>query len=131
MKLVEFNARKHYSEIRAWWGNQAWTSVDLEMLPKNGFVVELGETMICAGFLYSSDSSIAWMEFVVGNPQLSHTERGLGLNLLISGILSKARELGFKAVFTSTQHDRLLDRLVNEHGFIISDNNVTHLLKGV
>lgn len=128
MKLVEFNARKHYSEIRSWWGNHAWVPVAEEFLPKNGFVVESGDLMICAGFLYSTDSAFAWLEFVIGNPHISHEERGLGLDLLISGAQAKSKELGFKIVLMSTQSQRLLDRLITNHGFLASDLEMTNLI---
>lgn len=127
MQLVEFNARKHYSEVMSWWKNQAWPILPDEFLPKNGFVVEVGEQMICAGWLYSTDSAFCWMEFVVGNPQISHTERGLGLDILIAGIQAKARDLKFKVIFTSIQNSRLLDRLTSKHDFVIGDHGMTNL----
>lgn len=128
MKIVEYSERKHYAEIRSWWSNHAWPGIDPEMLPKNGFVVESGEQMICAGWLYSSDSAICWMEWIVGNPHISSQERGIGLDLLIQAIRDKARNLGFKIIFMSVQNERLIDRLVSNHGFRVSDETPVNLV---
>lgn len=128
MQLVDFNARQHYSEVRSWWNAQAWPPIEQEFLPQNGFVVEADGKLICAGWLYSTDSAFSWLEFIVGNPHISHVERGLGLDRLIQGAQARAKELGFKAVFMSVQNQRLIDRLVTGHGFVVADASATNLI---
>ncbi len=115
-----------YQEVRQWWEGHKWPAIPLSALPKTGLIVE----GVCAGWLYSTDSSIAWMEWIVSNPLSDKTLRDASLNTLIENLLGKAKESGFTQVFTSVNHPKLIERYQN-NGFTIEDRNVTHMIRSL
>jgi hypothetical protein len=96
------------------------------MLPAVGFIVP--DT--AAGFLYRTDSAIAWIEWIVANPAAPKLQRSEALNLIISSLTEAARTMGFKAIFTSAHHPGLIGRF-KEHGFTETDSAVTHLIRSL
>jgi hypothetical protein len=116
-----------YQTLDAWWQLHKWSSPPLQALPPNGIVVETVSQRICAGFLYLTDSSIAWLEFVVANPMCDKLLRDKALDTLIPSLLYRAKELGKTTVFSSSVHPRLMNRY-EKHGAVQTDVNVTHFI---
>ena len=119
-------------EVHRWWEEQGWPKIPKEMLPTTGWIVEHsspeGIDGVCAGWLYKANSAMAKLEWVVGNPSIPAEKRSEGLNLLIEHISQEARLAGYTALFTSTKHTRLIERL-KLCGYTVGDEGVTHLFK--
>lgn len=111
-------------DIHRWWGEQGWPKIPKEMLPTTGWIIE----NVCAGWLYKANSAMAKLEWVVGNPSIPAEKRSEGLNILIEHISQEARLSGYTALFTSTKHTRLIERL-KQCGYVVGDEGVTHLFK--
>jgi hypothetical protein len=117
---------KDYATVCKWWKGYAFPAMPEILLPKNGLIID-GK---CAGFLYSTDSGIAWMEFVVGNPEISKEERDGALDALIHGLARMAKDLGFMKVFTSTNSNRFTKRLL-DCGFVVGDASTIQLIRSI
>jgi len=87
-----------YKTLVQWWDAHKWAPVAPQALPKVGYIVELDKP-ICAGFLYQTDSMIAWCEFIISDPNSNPSDRDKSLDILISSLTNEAKELGFKAIF--------------------------------
>lgn len=124
MRFLDLN--NDYDTLASWWKEYHFPVIPKDSLPKNGFIID----NICAGFIYCTDSNIAWLEFVVANPNISRDERKTGLQELIIGLTELAKEFGYKHIFTSTNHESLENRLV-ESGYSVQDRNVTHLMRSI
>lgn len=122
MRFIEIDV--DYDMISSWWTGYSFPVVPKESLPKNGLIIE----GICAGFLYCTDSNIAWLEFVVGNPVASKEVRKSGLTELLSGLTGLAKELGYDVLFSSVSHQNLMDRYL-EAGFKKTDINMTNFVR--
>ena len=99
-----------YDEIlKPWW--RAWrkSPPPKDMLPDNGeggFMVYDGETPVCAGYMFNTNSSMVWIEFIVSNIDYKDRERRTTcLSLLDSTITSLARKLGKKYVYSLLKGD--------------------------
>jgi hypothetical protein len=119
-----------YAHVSAWWQAQNWPVIPQEMLPSTGLIVESEGEKLAAGFLYKTDSKIAWLEFLVGNPESDKMKRRQALDALIQGLCDEARESGFTRIFTSAQHPGLIERYKG-HGFMETDKNMTNLVRVV
>jgi hypothetical protein len=115
-----------YFELCTWWELQKWPSMGQDHLPENGFIVE----GIAAGFLYKTDSKFALMEFIIANPKTEKETRAQALDLVIDSLLNLAKELDFKSVFSSITHPKLLQRY-QQHGFVVTDENMTNLVRSL
>ena len=72
---MEFNLRKlnstDYEDILVgWWKDWEWTAPPKDFLPENGeggVIIFDEEVPVCAGFMYATNSKVAWIEFVISN----------------------------------------------------------------
>lgn len=127
--VIPFEARGHYHIVSKWWNSQQWPAIPLEMLPQTGFLAVSGGKPVAACWLYKTDSHIALLEWMIGDPEAAPKLRGDAQNLLIEQATREAQELGFKALFTMSQHARLIERLRTQHGFKVTDKGMTHLIR--
>jgi len=119
-----------YPTLVSWWLNHDWPSIPLNYLPKTGVVIYGKEVPVCAGFLYSTDSDVAIIEWIISNPHTAKLERRAALVLLIEALCQEAKNRGFKSVFTFASHPRLIEEL-DSAGFVVTDRGMTHMLKVV
>lgn len=131
MKVERFNPEKHYEAAKAYWTAHSWPVMPLTALPRLGLTVaKEGGEPLCFGWLYRTDSSFAWLEWVVADKESDKLERGEALDLLISSLTTEARKLGHTIIFTTVKHPKLIERY-KAHGFIETDKDMTNMVKGV
>lgn len=117
-----------YHAICALWRANSWPPIPREALPQHGIIAYKNSEIAAAGFLYASDSTIAWLEFIVTNPAVSSEDRHEALTLIIERLLEMARAAGFTHVFSSLRDPGLIARY-QAHGFAVSDRGMTNLIK--
>lgn len=105
MTPIAYVPELHYPTVNAWM--QFWNEVLPEhALPKTGFIIP-GKA---AGFLYRTDSSVAWIETLVAAPGLGREERSQAVDAIVSAIIEEARKLGFKLLLGHTVLDAVVKR---------------------
>lgn len=124
MNVVAFDYEKHSAEVSRWGSQHSFPLPPKEMLPNTGFMVN--ET--ACGFLYSTNSSLAWLEWVFSNPEKSEHERQESLDILFQMIEATAKELDIKAVFSASAIPAY-SKILLRNGFNETDKNVTHYIK--
>lgn len=131
MKIREFKPFLDYALVCSWWKAHNWPVVPLPALPTNGFVAinDDGERL-CAGWLYLTDSALSALEWMVSDPNSGAEERDAALDILITTLKARADEVGKPVIFSSVAHPKLRERLA-KHGFNITDNGVTNMLRVV
>lgn len=128
MRLEMFDVNKHYETVCSWWKQHKWDVVPTGLLPKHGIVIYDGDTPAAAGWVYSTDSKICWIEWIVVNPTLKRNIRGAAIEELIEALQALAKELGFLVAFTSVRVPRLIKRLELK-GFVASESGMTNLTR--
>lgn len=121
---VRLFTEKDYPIVCSWWKDHQWPSIPLSFLPKTGIIVD----DCAAGFLYCTDSKLCWLEFVVVDKSADKQRRRDALDLLISESIEIAKESGYMVMFSSVSHAGLIQRYKN-HGFDVTDQNMTNLIK--
>lgn len=101
-----------YPELCDWWNFwPGWKPIERDMLPENGtcgLMVYKGDINICAGFLYFTNSKIAWQEFNISNFNYKDKDRKEAIQLLINELSNIAEGKGFKVIFTSVKNPNLI-----------------------
>lgn len=118
---------KDYETLAFWWTVHKWPAVPKEALPSTGLVVSGPDGPICAGFIYQTDSTIAWLEWVVAKPLCDRILRSNALDQLIPALLAEAHKLGKLQVFSSVHHPALLKRY-KKFGAIEAENSMTNVI---
>lgn len=94
---------------------------------RGGIMVIKDEIDICAGFLFFTNSKMAWLEFIVSNNEYKQKDRKQAIQFLIKELTQIANRKGFKVVFTSLKNENLKKHFV-ECGYSIGSQNTTELI---
>lgn len=138
MLQVNFFARttteEDYPELCEWWKFWKFRSPGQEMLPDNGKCgIMIHDTQdynknYCAGFLYFTNSKIAWFEFLISNPNIKNKElRKESIQFLLNSVAFVAKSKGFKVIFTSVKHPSLINHY-KEAGWVVGSDGTKEMV---
>lgn len=108
---------RDYDTLISWWRWWRFPAPSLDMLPLSvtgdfeGTMIYDGNIPVCAGFIYRTVTNIAWMEFIVSNPEYKSPGRAKAIHLLIVELTLRARELGHSIIYTSVNNENLIRHL--------------------
>jgi hypothetical protein len=128
MDIRLFNIEQDYAEVSTWWEAQGWPPVKASWLSTTGYIVTDGDRKLAAGWLYLTNSKAAVFEWMVGNPEASIEDRAEAQDLILRAVDELAQSMDLEMVFTNTDHDKLMERLV-KHKYIITDKGMTNLVR--
>ena len=83
-----------------------------DLLPENGtggFIVEKNNTPIIAGFLYTTNSKVGWIEWIVSNKNYREKDRKKAAELLVSGIEHVAKISGCEIILSVGRNKGLIE----------------------
>lgn len=115
---MELNIRKltesDWDLLVKWWGMYSeWKQHPTkDMLPDNGtggFIVEKNKTPIVAGFLYTTNSKVGWMEWIVSDKNYKNKDKKDAIELLITGMEHVARNSGCKIILSIGRNKNLIN----------------------
>jgi hypothetical protein len=133
---MKFNIRllkegDYEDTLVGWWKDWKWTAPVKEFLPNDGtggFMVSKDGVDICAGFVYFTNSKLAWCEFIVSNINYKEEDRGEALEYLINSLCQSCKEEGYKSVWVCLTHNSLISKYEN-CGFIKASESCTEMIK--
>ena len=126
--IKKFNFLADYLEISSWWTQRNMMVIDRALLPETGFVVHKEDQKVCCGWMYQTDSSIAWLGWLTTNPEFDTMGRQRALEKLILHFIDAAKSEGYAALFAETNNDSLKKRYENT-GFNKGDENSSQFLR--
>jgi hypothetical protein len=133
---MEFNARKLREEdydntLKGWWTDWGGEIPPRSSLAENGVggvMVSKGDTDICAGYLYQTNSDIAFCEFVVSNYNYREKDRGQAIEFLIETISQLAKIMGARVMWATVFNKSLVQKYKNT-GYIQTQDRCIELVK--
>jgi hypothetical protein len=93
-----------------WW--PGWTAPPQDFLPNHGtggFIVEKNNQPIVAGFVYFTNSKVAWVEWIISSPNYKEDDRRDAIEYLINELEQFIVSMGYKYMFTNLQHKGLIE----------------------
>ena len=121
MKLI-VNAIEEidYNQFKDWWIFWEFPIIPKDALPNNGFgglkMTDENGVDLCAGYLYETNSSIAWIEFIVSNPSVKdRIKRKKAKIELIYYLTLQAEQKGYKSVFSSIKDKSLINSFLQNN----------------
>lgn len=124
--MIKVYEQTDYPLLKQWWEQYGWQPVSIDALPSTGYIIN----NVCAGFLYKTDSSIAWLEWVVADKSADKELKTASLDMLIQVLIEDAKLSGYKTIFSSIQNESLMNRYL-KHGFTKSDANMTNFVRSL
>lgn len=124
MKVSDFNYEEHAPEVSKWLEKHQFPLPPEQMLPPEGYMIE----DIACGFLYTTDSTFGWIEWVFSNPTKTKEERQVALDLLMALLEAQAKDLGVEVIFSSASVNAY-HAILKRNGFMETDRDVTHYVK--
>lgn len=101
-----------WENLQSWWKWWRWPEVSKETLPLNGLgglMVYKGETPVVTGFLYLSNSRVAWIDWIVSNPKYKEKDRKQSIELLINSLEEVAKQQDYSIIISITRSKHLIE----------------------
>lgn len=130
MIRVEKFKESHLPILNDWAKDRGLPEMPIEMLPQTGFIVWMDKLPIVAGFVYFTDSSVAFVENIISNLHSNKEERAIALSRLIMSFKKCIHDMGYSIIYIRSAIPSLLTRF-KEEGFQELANNCSLLMRRV
>ena len=126
---------KDYETLKEWWKFWRFPAPPKNFLPEDGtcgvMVKDSEGTLYAAGFIYLTNSDVAWMEYIVSNPEIKDRKlRRQSQTVLIEQLTYMAKDNEAEWIFTSVKNDSLIERYL-ECGFSVGSTGTTEMIKQI
>ena len=116
-----------YDMVGDWHVAHGWPRVPIDMLPPIAAIGFVGSTATCAVWAYEISTQIAWMDYMVTNPDAG-MKSAVALKQLCTEFSEYLEDKGVKYIRSCCQQPSL-GRLLEKSGFTKTDENMIHFLK--
>jgi len=128
------NENDYDTILSEWWRNWGWDPIEREFLPedgKGGLMVLDDEEPVCAGFVYTTNSKVAWVDWIVSSDTYrKKPERGEAIKLLVETLTNICKNTGHKYSYALIKHPGL-SNVYEELGYIKGDKYVGEMIKAL
>jgi hypothetical protein len=134
---MEFNIRPlgetDYEDILVgWWKDWKWTPPLKDFLPsdgKGGVMVLDNDIPVCAGFVYMTNSKVAWVDWIISNKEYKKKpQRKEALDLLITTLTNICKDTGNKYCYALIKNKSLI-KTYETLGYSSADNYTQEMIK--
>jgi len=112
-----------------WWIDWGWQPLPKSFLPLNGtggYIVYDGETPVCAGFIYETNSKVAWCDPIISNK--GYKDRKEALRFLTNVLCEESKKRGFEFMYALINNKSLVD-IYKEFGYVMGDEYRGEMIK--
>jgi hypothetical protein len=132
--LRPLNELDYDNILLGWWEDWGWVAPMKDMLPQDGIggvIVYDEDEPVCAGFLYMTNSKMAWVEWVISNKNYrKKPQRKKAIVYLIETLTNIAKNNGATFAYTVVKN-RSLSAIYEQIGYIDGDNNIKEMIKSL
>jgi len=115
-----------------WWKEWEWIPPTRAFLPDEGtggVIVYDGDTPICAGFMYMTNSKVSWVDWIISSRKYTKKPmRKEAIMLLVSTLTEISKNLGNEYCYALIKNKSLIDTY-KEIGYVKGDEYVGEMIK--
>jgi len=115
-----------------WWKDWRWTPPSRDFLPNDGvggIIVYDGNTPVCAGYVYITNSKVGWCDWIISNFEYKDkSNRKEALNELIRALTDTLKKGGCKYSYALIKSKSLIGNYVN-NGYVEGDSYNKEMIK--
>lgn len=127
-----FLEKEDYTLLQKWWKDWGWTPIERDFLPLDGLggiLVFVNEKPVCAGFLYFTNSKVAWLEFIISDKNYKDKkQKTKAIDSMILKLEEVAKGNNVKYLYTTT-NEGSLKRRYEKLGYFIGTKGTDEYLK--
>jgi hypothetical protein len=111
--ILPINTNDYDDILVGWWKDWGFEVPPKDFLPDNGcggIIVYDEDIPVCAGYLYTTNSGVAWVDWIISNKDYrKKPQRKEALILLIDTLTNIARNTGHKYSYALLKHEGLIE----------------------
>jgi len=132
LSIRVLNENDYADILVGWWADWKWKAPQKDFLPEDGvsgMIVYDGDTPVCAGFLYLSNSKVFWVDWIISNFHYTNREnRKTALLFLIDTLSNVAANNGAKYIYALIKQPSLIKKY-EQLGFVKGDSYASEMIK--
>jgi len=117
-----------------WWNNWGWKPVEKDFLPddgKGGIIVFDEDEPVCAGFVYTTNSKVAWVDWIVSSDTYrKKPQRKEAITLLVDTLTNICKNTGHKYSYALIKHPSL-SGVYEDLGYVKGDEYKGEMIKAL
>jgi hypothetical protein len=130
--IRELNESDYDDILVGWWEQWKWEAPQRDFLPndgKGGIIVYDKETPVCAGFMYLTNSKVAWVDWIISNKKYTKKpQRKDAIKLLVSSLTDICKKTGSKYSYALIKNQSLIG-VYEELGYLKGDSYTAEMIK--
>jgi len=132
LTIRQLNENDYQEILVDWWNDWGWTPPEKDFLPDNGmggYIVYDDQTPICAGFIYITNSRVAWVDWIISNKNYREKDkRREAIKILIDSLTNISKMSGSKYAYALIKNNSLI-KTYEELGYIKGDSYTSEMIK--
>lgn len=132
MKLTirQLNENDYQETLVKWWEDWGWTAPEKDFLPddgKGGYIVYDEDIPVCAGFIYVTNSRVAWVDWIISNKEYKEKRRE-AITMLIDTLTNLSKMSGSKYAYALIKNESLI-KTYESLGYVKGDSYTSEMIK--
>ena len=135
---MEFDIRKlnstdYEDTLVDWWKDWGWEPPAKDFLPdegEGGLLVLDNDVPVCAGFIYITNSKVAWVDWIISNKNYKKKNKHEAVKLLVDRLTGLCKKSGSKYAYALIKHKGLVETYT-ELGYTKADNYTQEMIKAL
>jgi hypothetical protein len=132
LEIRPLNETDYEETLVGWWEQWNWEPPAKDFLPddgKGGMIVCDGDTPICAGFIYITNSKVSWVDWIVSNKEYRiKDKRKEAIKLLIESLSNVCKNSGSKYGYALIKNQSLI-QTYKDLGWSKGDGYTSEMIK--
>ncbi len=132
LKIKQIADGDYENILTKWWSDWGWESPSKDFLPQDGLggiMVYDEDEPICAGFVYVTNSSVSWVDWIISSKTYrKKPQRGDALIMLVDALTAICKSNGAKYSYALIKHGGLTN-IYESLGYEVGDSYNKEMIK--
>jgi hypothetical protein len=132
LNIRELNENDYDEILVGWWQQWGWEPPQRDFLPndgKGGVIVYDEDVPVCAGFMYITNSKVAWVDWIISNKEYTKKpQRKDAIKLLVSELTKICKLTGSKYSYALIKNESLINTY-EDLGYIQGSTYTKEMIK--
>lgn len=130
LTIRQLNDTDYQDILVNWWTQWGWVAPEKDFLPDDGmggYIVYDDETPVCAGFIYVTNSRVAWVDWIISNKEY-RGKRKEAITMLIDTLTNLSKMSGSKYAYALIKNNSLI-QTYESLGYVKGDSYTSEMIK--